>query len=164
MQACRKDTDLLVQLYASIMAQACNFGLSKMAEISDISYRQLAWCTNWYLREETLQAAINNLPERRIRFHFKEQHRVDLLSFKSPSFAYGCDLGIQCPRPSTARASAERPLSELVEFTGKYNMPRSRKWPCSYELSFRAKQISSRSTFSFFLFCSTDIHPLSNRD
>ncbi|NYT00241.1 MAG: Tn3 family transposase [Methanocellales archaeon] len=56
-----KTKDLLVHLYASIMAQACNFGLSKMAEISDISYRQLAWCTNWYLREETLQTAINNL-------------------------------------------------------------------------------------------------------
>lgn len=53
--------DVLAYLYASIMAQACNFGLSEMAEISDLSYKKLAWCTNWYIREETLQTAINTL-------------------------------------------------------------------------------------------------------
>jgi hypothetical protein len=53
--------ELLTHLYASLLAQACNFGLKKMAEISGLSYNQLAWCTNWYLREETLQKAINAL-------------------------------------------------------------------------------------------------------
>ena len=51
--------DLLTQLYASILAQAYNFGLAKMAQASDLSYDQLAWTTNWYIREETLQEAIN---------------------------------------------------------------------------------------------------------
>ncbi len=32
-----------------------------MAEISSLTYDQLAWATNWHIREETLQAAINNL-------------------------------------------------------------------------------------------------------
>ena len=32
-----------------------------MAEISGRSYNKLAWCTNWYVREETLQEAINTL-------------------------------------------------------------------------------------------------------
>jgi TnpA family transposase len=52
-----KTRDLLVHLYASIMAQACNFGLEKMADISSLSYGNLAWYTNWYIREETLQEA-----------------------------------------------------------------------------------------------------------
>jgi hypothetical protein len=47
-----------VHLHASILAQACNFGLTTMAEVAELSYRRLAWCTNWYLREETLRPAI----------------------------------------------------------------------------------------------------------
>lgn len=46
-----------VQLYAAILAQACNFGLANMSEVADLSARQLAWTTQWYLRDETLQAA-----------------------------------------------------------------------------------------------------------
>lgn len=53
--------DFLVHLYASLLAQACNFGLKKMAEITGLTYDKLAWCTNWNIREETLQAAINTL-------------------------------------------------------------------------------------------------------
>src|SRR5713101_1775714 len=48
---------LLPHLYASILAHACNFGLEQMAQSTDLSYRQLAWCTTWYMREETLEAA-----------------------------------------------------------------------------------------------------------
>jgi hypothetical protein len=56
-----RNKEFLVDLYASILAQACNFGLLNMAEISGRSYNKLAWCTNWYVREETLQEAINTL-------------------------------------------------------------------------------------------------------
>lgn len=49
---------LLTHLYASLLGQACNFGLEQMAQITDIPYRRLAWCTTWYLREETLKSAI----------------------------------------------------------------------------------------------------------
>jgi len=48
---------LLLHMYASIMAQACNFGLHQMEDITGISYRKLAWCTTWYIRDETLKAA-----------------------------------------------------------------------------------------------------------
>lgn len=48
-------------LYASILAQANNFGLEKVARITGLSYAQLAWCIHWYLRNETLQAGINDL-------------------------------------------------------------------------------------------------------
>lgn len=40
---------LLPHLYASILAHACNFGLEQMSQSTDITYRQLAWCTTWYL-------------------------------------------------------------------------------------------------------------------
>ena len=53
--------DFLVHLYASIFAQACNFGLFEFARIADLSYDRLAWCTNWYIREETLRAAITSI-------------------------------------------------------------------------------------------------------
>lgn len=32
-----------------------------MAEISGLTYDQLAWCSNWYIREETLSQAIDAL-------------------------------------------------------------------------------------------------------
>jgi TnpA family transposase len=52
---------LLPHLYASIVAHAGNGGLEQMAQSTDISYQQLAWCTTWYLREETLEAAFTTL-------------------------------------------------------------------------------------------------------
>ena len=48
-------------MYAAGLAQACNFGLTTMADIADLTYRQLAWTTDWYLREETLKAAFSAL-------------------------------------------------------------------------------------------------------
>ena len=53
--------NLATHLYAAILTQACNMTLSGMADLSDLSYDQLLWCTNWYIREETLQAATDVL-------------------------------------------------------------------------------------------------------
>ena len=44
-------------LYAAILAQATNLGLSRMATIANLSYDRLVWFTNWYLREDTLKEA-----------------------------------------------------------------------------------------------------------
>jgi TnpA family transposase len=44
-------------LYAAILAQATNLGLSRMATIANLSYDRLVWYTNWYLREDTLKEA-----------------------------------------------------------------------------------------------------------
>jgi len=46
-----------VRRYSVLLAQACNLGLAGMAEASGISYDALAWTTEWYLREETLDVA-----------------------------------------------------------------------------------------------------------
>ncbi len=48
-------------LYAAILAQATNLGLSRMAMIANLSYDRLVWFTNWYLREETLKEANTTL-------------------------------------------------------------------------------------------------------
>ena len=58
---------LLPPLYASVLAHACNFGLEQMAQSTDLSYQQLAWCTTWYMREETLEAAFTPL----VNYHHK---------------------------------------------------------------------------------------------
>jgi TnpA family transposase len=52
---------LLPQLYASPLAHACNFGLEQMAHLTDLAYEHLAWCTTWYLHEDTLKAAFTAL-------------------------------------------------------------------------------------------------------
>jgi hypothetical protein len=57
---------LLPHLYASLLAHACNFGLEQMAHLTDLAYDHLAWCTTWYLREETLKAAFTTL----VNYHY----------------------------------------------------------------------------------------------
>lgn len=66
----RRSGDHLTPLYASILAHACNFGLQQMANITDISYDRLDWCTTWYLREATLKSAFAAI----INYH----HRLPL--------------------------------------------------------------------------------------
>jgi TnpA family transposase len=56
----------LPHLYASLLAHACNFGLEQMAHLTDLAYDHLAWCTTWYLREETLKAAFTTL----VNYHY----------------------------------------------------------------------------------------------
>ena len=56
-----RNPDLVRHVPAAILAQACNFGLTTMADIADLTYRQLAGTTDWYLREETLKAAFSAL-------------------------------------------------------------------------------------------------------
>jgi hypothetical protein len=53
--------DFLPVLYAALLSQGCSFGFARMAQMADLSTDRLAWCTTWYLREETLQAAITAL-------------------------------------------------------------------------------------------------------
>jgi TnpA family transposase len=56
-----RSQELLVHSHASILAQACNMGLSRMAHGAELSYERLSWCTTWYLREETLGAALSRV-------------------------------------------------------------------------------------------------------
>jgi TnpA family transposase len=52
---------LLAQLYACILAQACNMGFRQMADASDLPLGTLLWCNRWYLRDETLGEAVTTL-------------------------------------------------------------------------------------------------------
>lgn len=53
--------DLNRHLYAVLLAQARNIDFQQMVDVVDLSYPQLSWVNNWYLREETLQAATTRL-------------------------------------------------------------------------------------------------------
>jgi hypothetical protein len=48
---------LFPQLYASLVAHACKFGVAHMAHLSDLAYDALAWCPTGLLREDTRKAA-----------------------------------------------------------------------------------------------------------
>lgn len=54
-------TDLPVYLHASLLAQATNIGLHRMASVAELSYQRLVWCPNWYLRDETLDSAATQI-------------------------------------------------------------------------------------------------------
>ncbi|MBI3326212.1 MAG: Tn3 family transposase [Nitrospinae bacterium] len=57
--------DFLPVLYAALLAQGCNFGFARMAQMAAIPVDRLAWCSTWYVREDTLTAATNTL----VNFH-----------------------------------------------------------------------------------------------
>ncbi len=50
-------TDLQQHLHAGLLAWGLNLGPTRMAESCALSYRQLAWTTDWYLGDEQLEAA-----------------------------------------------------------------------------------------------------------
>lgn len=56
-----RSKSLLTQLYACVLAQACNLGFKQMAASADLPYRSLLWCNRWYLRDETLDEAVTKL-------------------------------------------------------------------------------------------------------
>jgi TnpA family transposase len=58
--------ELRHHLYATLLAQGCNIGLTRMAQSAETTYQQLAWCATWYFREETLKAATAAL----VNFHY----------------------------------------------------------------------------------------------
>jgi hypothetical protein len=57
----RRSPDMPCLLYAVIVAQATNLGLSGMARASRFSYQQLEWAWEQYCRELTLAAASASL-------------------------------------------------------------------------------------------------------
>ena len=49
--------DLQQHLHAALLASGLNLGPTRRAECCSLTYRQLAWATEWYLGDEQLQAA-----------------------------------------------------------------------------------------------------------
>ncbi len=62
-----RSPELRRNLYAAILAHACNIGVAGMADASGISEDTLAWTTQWYLREDTLTDANTLLVNRHHR-------------------------------------------------------------------------------------------------
>ncbi|MEM9774988.1 MAG: Tn3 family transposase [Chloroflexota bacterium] len=67
-EAASRIPDLSTHLYAAILTQSCNMTLRSMADLSDLTYDQLYWCTNWYIREETLKTATDVV----VNYHFQQ--------------------------------------------------------------------------------------------
>lgn len=53
----RRKPNVLLNLYACLLAQTCNLELQQMAVASGLNYRPLRWFNTWYIRDETLRAA-----------------------------------------------------------------------------------------------------------
>jgi hypothetical protein len=56
-----RNPELRRNLYAALIAYACNLGYAGMADASGISEDALAWTSQWYLRQDTLRAANTRL-------------------------------------------------------------------------------------------------------
>lgn len=50
-----------VYLYAALLSEATNLGPTALADVADLSYDRIVWYKNWYIREETLEAAKTKL-------------------------------------------------------------------------------------------------------
>ena len=60
--------DLVLHLHAAALAQGSNMGLVEMAHSAGLPYRRLAWTSKWYLREDTLKAAVAAL----VNFQYRQ--------------------------------------------------------------------------------------------
>ena len=54
-----------------------------MADVSDLSYAQLAWTTEWYIREDTLKAAMTALVN--YQHHLPLEAKQQLVVHRSPT-------------------------------------------------------------------------------
>ena len=124
-----RNPDLARHVYAAILAQACNFGLTTMADIADLTYRQLAWTTDWYLREETLKAAFSALVD--------FQHQLPLAE------AWGCGtLSSSDGQRFPVRGSAEN-ATALPKYFGLGRGLTFYTWTSDQYLQYGSKVISS---------------------
>jgi TnpA family transposase len=60
--------DLLLHLHAAVVAQGTNMGLIELAHHANLTYDRLAWVSTWYLREDTLKAAVAAL----VNFQYRQ--------------------------------------------------------------------------------------------
>lgn len=63
-----RNKEFLQHLFASIFAQGCNIDFTRMSLSASLSYDRLAWYNNWYVREETLRKATDEL----VNFHYQQ--------------------------------------------------------------------------------------------
>ena len=76
----RRSADMPCLLYAAILAQATNLGLSGMARASQFSYQQLEWAWEQLCREDTLAAASACLVDYHHRLPLSEEWGAGRLS------------------------------------------------------------------------------------
>ena len=60
--------DLSANLYALLVSQACNLGIVRMSEISNLNLNKVLWTHTWYFREDTLKKATDSL----VNYQFRQ--------------------------------------------------------------------------------------------
>jgi TnpA family transposase len=57
----KRPPEFFANLYALLVSQACNLGIVRMSEISNLDLNKMLWTHTWYCREETLKKATDCL-------------------------------------------------------------------------------------------------------
>jgi TnpA family transposase len=99
-------------LLGALMATGMNLGLSAMAKASSFSDRQLAWATDWYLRDATLQAILVNLDNFILR-----QPLAEVWGGGTASSSDGLRIRFETPRLPTKRRFRGRVSTSLETHT-----------------------------------------------
>ncbi len=95
-----------IALFAAILADAINLGLSRMAEASPgMSFERLAWVSDWYIRDETYSLALAEV----VNFHHQQ-----------PFSAYWGDGTTSSSDGQRFRAGGHREANEQVNL--KYGL------------------------------------------
>lgn len=107
-------------LFAAIMADATNQGLTKMAEASPgLSYERLCWTADWHIREETYSKALAELVNRQHRLSMAERWGDGTTSSSD-----GQAFPIATKRPVVAQTNAKYGRDPVVMFythiSGRY--------------------------------------------
>jgi len=72
--------DFRKRAYVSLFAGACNLESTRIAGQANLSNDQLRWFTTWFIREETLQAAINRTVNEQFRNPFSRHFGTGMMS------------------------------------------------------------------------------------
>jgi hypothetical protein len=81
----RRSADMPAVLYAVILAQATNLGLTGMARASEFSYQQLEWAWEQLCREDTLTAASATLVDYHHRLPLAQERPARSSTRRSPT-------------------------------------------------------------------------------
>jgi TnpA family transposase len=86
------DGDAALPLLAALMASGLNLGLTAMSRASAFSYRELSWAHDWFIRDETLRAALVVLDNAVLRHPFS---RMWSSGTRTSSDGLRIQLGVQ---------------------------------------------------------------------
>jgi TnpA family transposase len=103
-------------LIAAVMALGTNHGLGRLARSTPFSYRQLAWATDWHIREDTIRAALIELDQFVLR-HPLARYWGD--GTRSSSDGMRVRVAVNAANADRNAQRAQQPASRLVTRTSQ---------------------------------------------